>query len=98
MLGSLETLKSPPARELCGPRSMARSFGPEPLLSSDSRGWRDLAVCVWRVDVGDYDLPPIPEMFVVLHTGGPVQYRQGRSWGGVRSFPGQVSVIPPGTP
>lgn len=83
---------------LSGPRSMARAFGGEPLLTSDRCGWKDLAVCVWRVDVGDYHLDAVPETMVVLHTEGLVQHRNGRRGEVERSFPGQVSMVPPNTP
>lgn len=80
-----------------GPDSLAASFGARPIASSDGYGWKGVTGCSWRVDLDEYEIPEAPEILVALHARGPVVARTERGWGLDRSFPGEVTVIPPRT-
>jgi AraC family transcriptional regulator len=81
---------------LPGAELLAASFGSRPTVSSEGCGWKDVAVCSWRVNVDRFDLIDQPDMLVSLLTEGPVYLRSGGGWGPDRSMPGQVSIMPPG--
>ena len=80
-----------------GHESLAASFGARPIASSDGYGWKGLTGCSWRVELDEYEIPEAPETLVALHSRGPVVARTERGWGVDRSFPGEITVIPPRT-
>lgn len=80
-----------------GHESLALSFGAHPIASSDGYGWKGLTACSWRVELDEYEIPEASETLVALHSQGPVVARTERGWGVDRSFPGQITVIPPRT-
>lgn len=78
-----------------GADALAASFGAPPVGSSAGRGWKAMAACSWRVDLGEYEVPEAPETQIAFHTRGAVSAYTEHGWETDRSLPGQVTVIPP---
>ena len=71
-----------------------------PVLTSHGRpGWNEVTVCEWNIgEIDDYELAPMSELIIALHTGGEVWTRTDRGWSRERSIPGLLHVIPPAYP
>ena len=92
------TTGSQPSRFSESGRSIVRAIGFAPELSSESAGWKNLALYGWRGQSEEAAFEPFEEPVIVYHVGGAqtVPVRVGRSWDR-QTHPGLVTIIPPAT-
>lgn len=95
---SLPIAESQPGRFAASGRSIVRSVGFAPELSSESAGWKTLAFYGWRGQCEEAAFEPFDEPVIVYHVGGAqtVPVRIGRNWDR-QTHPGLVTIIPPAT-
>lgn len=96
---SLPITRSRPSRFAASGRSIVRSIGFAPELSSESAGWKNLAFYGWRGQCTEAAFEPFAEPVIVYHVGGAqtVPVRVGRNWN-LQTHPGLITIIPPATP
>lgn len=95
----MPSVKAPSsARFAASLHSIRRSVGFAPELSSESAGWKQVALYGWRGECREAEFEPFQEPVVVYHVGGApsVPVRIDRRWDR-RTHPGLVTVIPPAT-
>lgn len=87
-----------PARFAATGRSIREAVGFAPELSSESAGWKHVALYGWRGDCREAEFEPFNEPTIVYHVGGApsVPVKVERRWDR-RTHPGLVTIIPAAT-
>ncbi len=87
-----------PARFVATGRSIRDAVGFAPELSSESAGWKHVALYGWRGDCREAEFEPFNEPAIVYHVGGAasVPVKVERRWDR-RTHPGLVTIIPAAT-
>ncbi len=76
-------------------------FRVAPRKTSEGAQWRGVTTCLWRTPWLDwYELPGSADLVIGIHTGGSrsIRTRLDGEWSPFGSQPGDLAVIPPGTP
>lgn len=87
-----------PARFAATGKSIRNAVGFAPEFSSESAGWRHVALYGWRGDCREAEFEPFSEPTIIYHVGGApsVPVKVERRWDR-RTHPGLVTVIPADT-